>query len=119
LVKSRWLNAVSMSFDEHQKKKILSLPFVTEIVPQTLYSRPSYVEEEKEISDRELSLLLLQTDILGGATFRKNNINGKGVRIAILDGGFPGVDILDAFRHIRNGGRLLIPMILLKKGRCF
>jgi serine protease AprX len=115
LVKSRWLNAVSMSFDEHQKKKILSLPFVTEIVPQTLYSRPSYVEEEKEISDRELSLLLLQTDILGGATFRKNNINGKGVRIAILDGGFPGVDILDAFRHIRNGGRIIDTYDFVKK----
>jgi serine protease AprX len=114
-VKSRWLNAVSMSITENQKKQIWSLPFVTDVIYQSSFSNVLSNKNEKEISDRELNLLLLQTDILGGATFRKNNINGKGVRIAIFDGGFPGVDTLDAFRHIRDEGRIIDTYDFVKK----
>jgi hypothetical protein len=44
---------------------------------------------------------------MGGEEFAKANLRGKGIRIAVLDGGFPLVDKHAAFQHLRDNGRIL------------
>ncbi|MCL2132173.1 MAG: S8 family serine peptidase, partial [Lentimicrobiaceae bacterium] len=44
---------------------------------------------------------------LQGEYFVKNNINGKGVRIAVFDGGFPKVDTHEAFEHLRKNNQIV------------
>ncbi|MFN3952750.1 MAG: S8 family serine peptidase, partial [Thermaurantimonas sp.] len=39
--------------------------------------------------------------------FRENGITGKGIRIAVFDGGFPEVNKHPAFEHIRSDGRII------------
>lgn len=114
-VKSKWLNAVSMSVTPAQKNRILELPFVTDCHPQTVFVKPAELNAESKLSDSKMEHLLLQTAIMGGELFKENNINGKGVRIAILDGGFPGVDTLDVFSQIRAEKRIIDTYDFVKK----
>lgn len=114
-VKSKWLNAVSMSVSPSQKKGILALPFVTASLPQTLFVKTASRESDHKLSESQLEHLMMQTGILGGELFKENNINGKGVRIAILDGGFPGVDTMEVFRHIRDEKRIIDTYDFVKK----
>ena len=44
---------------------------------------------------------------LQGEYFVKNNINGKGVRIAVFDGGFPQVNTHEAFEHLRKNNQIV------------
>jgi len=39
---------------------------------------------------------------MGGDYFMQNHLTGKGIRIAVFDAGFPGVDTHPAFEHIRE-----------------
>jgi len=43
-----------------------------------------------------------QTSRMGGDYFSQMNLTGKGIRIAVFDAGFKGVDTHPAFDHIRN-----------------
>lgn len=54
----------------------------------------------------DLKLLASQIDYLEGQQFTKKGITGKGIRIAILDGGFPGVNTHPAFRHLIEGKQI-------------
>ncbi|OPZ98138.1 MAG: Serine protease AprX [Bacteroidetes bacterium ADurb.Bin408] len=57
------------------------------------------------VPDEEL--LKKQLTRMQGQQFADNNINGKGVRIAVFDAGFPGVDKHEAFKHLRDGKKIL------------
>ena len=43
-----------------------------------------------------------QTARMGGEYFRQAGLTGQGIRIAVFDAGFPGVDTHPAFEHIRQ-----------------
>lgn len=48
-----------------------------------------------------------QIKYLEGEAFSEKGITGRGIRIAILDGGFPGTDTHPAFKHIIDGKRII------------
>jgi len=48
-----------------------------------------------------------QLSIMQGDLFRQAGITGKGVRIAIFDGGFPNVDVLPCFKQVRDNNRII------------
>lgn len=104
--KSRWLNAVAVTLKESDLKSILELPNVKEVVPIQKMETAEY-KKSKEISPEELSHINAQLDEFGGDLFLKQNIDGRGVRIAVFDGGFPGVDTNQIFSHIRNEERII------------
>ncbi|MCK4920134.1 MAG: S8 family serine peptidase [Bacteroidales bacterium] len=103
---SRWLNAVAVSLKASDLKNIRELPIVKEIVAIQNMELADYKRSE-DISPEELIHINKQLEVFGGDLFLENNIDGKGVRIAVFDGGFPGVDTHDMFSHIRDDGRII------------
>jgi hypothetical protein len=108
LTKSRWLNAVSVDLDAATLAKVTALPFVFEVRQVHSGMKAAGDEDIKRITDRKtLEHITNQVNALGGNLFAAAGIDGKGVRIAVFDGGFPGVDTLEIFRHLREENRII------------
>jgi serine protease AprX len=106
---SRWLNCMSVFTDAKRADGIAKLPFVKLVQPLLPdYPQPlaSY-DFDTTLKVNNLKLIDIQLDMLDGDKFKKEGIDGKGVRIAILDAGFPTVDKNPAFKHIRDDKRII------------
>jgi serine protease AprX len=114
----RWFNALPVEATENQITIVSQLPFVKEIIPlrhSMLLAEKKPMSNISELNDSDLNLLFKQLDRMGGTEFIHNSIDGKGVRIAIFDGGFPNYDVHPAFAHIRNDNRILKTWDFTKK----
>ena len=102
---SRWLNAVAVMATPDQVVRIEQLPFVcrTQRIggDMQLASVPAVLDQSDQpnLTDQ---VLRMQGDL-----FRDKGIDGKGMRIAVLDGGFPRVNTHEAFKHLRDNHRIL------------
>ncbi|HBF88195.1 MAG TPA: peptidase S8 [Bacteroidales bacterium] len=102
---SRWFNSVFVSASENQIEEIKRLSFVKDVQSVLFSTYPAdYITETTEDIQE---LLIKQTERMQGSFFSEKNIDGKGVRIAIFDGGFPAVNTSPVFEHIRNENRIL------------
>lgn len=113
-VVSRWFNAANVWLHPEQVDRVLSLPFVERIVcpdaplhAALLETGPQEEEATLLHASGDLERLAAQTAHLQGHFFRENGIDGSGVRIAIFDAGFPGVDTHPAFQHLRDEERII------------
>jgi len=104
---SRWFNAVVVWADSYQIREIEQFNFVKKT------QKLEYVSSLANFKTKELSSISnfrnirnKQISSLEGQLFEPIGINGKGVRIAIFDGGFPNVDKDSAFSHIREQKRI-------------
>ena len=97
---SRWFNAVAVIAFPEQLTQIETLPFVTKIVP--MVSQSHFAEITGGLKPGQESLLKGQITWLEGEKFKEANVTGKGVRICIIDAGFPGVNTALEFSHIRK-----------------
>ncbi|CAG5078417.1 S8 family serine peptidase [Parvicella tangerina] len=99
---SRWFNAMACILTEEQCQEVSALSFVKEVVP--MMSTAFMAEEFKfgDLKNGEKLLLKEQTKWLGADVFREKEITGNGVRICIIDAGFPSVDYADEFEHLRG-----------------
>jgi serine protease AprX len=104
---SRWFNALACLLTDEQKAIIAQLPFVLEVEPMLSEVIYAYADELGKIHDGKKSLLLGQTQWMGGSLFAAQGVSGKGVRICIIDAGFPGVDKAQEFAHIRRETRII------------
>lgn len=132
---SRWLNGVSIqTADNDVIKKLMALPFVKSIDKVGLYdskdnSRLEYLmemlmavgEEEPETTDGTMQPGVEltpynkdfygkgfnQIEMLNGAAMHRLGFTGKGVTIAVLDGGFMNVNKIKTFQHLYTNGQLL------------
>lgn len=111
---SRWMNAVSVWACEEQLLKMQMLPFVKEIIP--------IHQEEMQLCEVNTSQIKVDTSLWNNqlqrmelAVFQEAGIDGKGVRVAVFDGGFPGVDTHPAFQHIRTDNRIILTYDFVKK----
>ena len=105
---SRWFNAVATYADQQTIETIGNLAYVKKTVPfpernmqlaEVKYDTTQSFENNKILKD--------QTKKLGGKVFKEHNIDGSGIRVAVFDGGFPGVDEIPVFEHIRDDNRIL------------
>lgn len=115
---SRWLNALISLASENNIEKIKKLPFVKNvelISNSTFVSAGSTPDFDSALNDIEYEKLKQQTGIFNPDKFIDNNINGKGVRIAIFDLGFPTVDVSPAFEHIRKQNHIIKTYDFVKK----
>ncbi len=106
-VVSRWLNGVVIYASQEQIENVKHLSFVNEV--ELLKSSRGFLMSNaapKELSLEAMALLKFQLERMKGNIFQKNNIDGTGMRIAVFDAGFPGVDDNPAFEHIRKNGRI-------------
>ena len=112
---SRWLNAVAVMATADQAEAISRLPFVKYLQP--IQSDMTLASQEYEAapttpqysSHIEVNGLVMADQLVRqqGELFAQKGINGTGVRVAVFDGGFPSVNTHEAFRHLRESGRIL------------
>ena len=98
---SRWLNALGVMATDDNINAISQMPFVSYV--QEIASEGIVAHYETSpvmaVSDSVLTDQLKRFD---GQKFVNKGINGKGLRICVLDAGFPGVDTHPAFKHLRD-----------------
>ena len=112
---SRWLNALGIAASDDNAAIIAQLPFVEkvqEIVTNgVLASTARYTEGftgQTAGDDETTGPLTDQVKRFGGQHFLDKGIDGKGLRICVMDGGFPGVDTHPAFKHLRDSHQILM-----------
>ncbi len=118
IVESRWLNAVAVDADDQQINTLKQLPYVLNVdwIEPSQMNMASYDEYDTSINLNEAKVLEGQLKTLGVNEWRKSGIDGKGLRIAILDVGFDHADKVPAFDHIRNEKRLIATRDFTKRG---
>ncbi|HRS53972.1 MAG TPA: S8 family serine peptidase [Bacteroidales bacterium] len=109
---NRWFNYICITTDNQKINDISQLPFVKNIEALTLKgnlcSNDNINEDTITILTNDVkNLLIKQTEILEGKLFDSAGYDGKGIRIAIFDAGFPTVNISNAFKKIRDEGRII------------
>lgn len=117
-IQLRWFNVADVLATDDEIKSVEKLPFVKKIVKKTpIDIELTNVDTKyaKDLFDSEETILQNQTERLGGKVFLENGIDGKGIRIAIFDGGFPNYDKHEAFEHIRNENRIIKTWDFTKK----
>ena len=119
---SRWLNAVGIMATEDNAIRISLLPFVERIqeiesngTPASLRAQRSnpkststdcFVVPSRNEDNGE-NILTDQLIRFGGQHFLDKGIDGNGLRICVMDGGFPKVDTHPAFKHLRDNHQIL------------
>ncbi len=105
---SRWLNAIGIEATDDNAALISQLPFVAcvqEIVSNGTVA--NVMTEFKEIEEDNIDILTDQVKRFGGQHFIDKGIDGKGLRICVMDGGFPKVDTHPAFQHLRDNHQII------------
>lgn len=102
---SRWFNAIAVEATPAEIDIIKELPYVTRTQEiQSEAQTASYANAQASVNH---DATLRQISMMQGDAFQKAGLNGQGVRIAILDGGFPDVNTHPAFKHIRDNNRIV------------
>ena len=105
---SRWFNAVSVRTDKKSILKISELSFVVDVEEIQMVSREAGSDFDSNIDYEDDQLREAQINEFGAKYFEEiGGIDGTGVRIAIFDGGFPGVDTSPMFQHLRENGQII------------
>ncbi len=116
---TRWFNAVAVYADKEAIDKIGKLDFVAKV--EEIVSTPIMCEYDVfgDIYDSFGGIyqdkILPQLRAMEGEEFVRNNIDGKGIRIAVFDGGFPDVDTHYAFKHLRENQQIKMTYNFPKK----
>lgn len=113
---SRWLNAVCVFANSSQINTVKEFSFVSEVSFARTYRRDACdYRFKRNISQDDLQILKDQTSIMGKAVLEEHKLDGKGIRIAIFDAGFPGVDKSPVFKHIRDDNRIIATYDFVKE----
>ena len=105
---SRWLNAVGIEASDDNASRIAQLPFVAHVQEIVSNGTVAHVETDfEDIAGDTVSILTDQLKRFGGQHFVDKGINGKGLRICVMDGGFPKVDTHPAFQHLRDNHQII------------
>ena len=110
---SRWLNAIGIEATDDNAALIAKLPFVARV--QEIVSNGTMASQDtdpslrgtKQSSTEAKDILTDQLKRFGGQHFIDHGIDGKGMRICVMDGGFPKVDTHPAFKHLRDNNQII------------
>ncbi len=108
---SRWLNAVGVMATAENALLIEQLPFVMRVQEIVSEGVPARVETPVTSLDAQVNasadILTDQLKRFGGQHFIDHGIDGKGLRVCVMDGGFPKVNTHPAFQHLRDNHQIL------------
>ncbi|GAB4406266.1 MAG: S8 family serine peptidase [Bacteroidia bacterium] len=112
LATSRWMNAAVVRATEADLLPLLGQPWVRGIRPAVTLTLSAY-ETADEVpviapADDAYGEAAFQIDMLHLVPLHERGLRGAGVRIAVLDGGFTGVDNMMVFDSLRSSGRLIV-----------
>lgn len=118
---SRWLNAVSVIADSATATSLQKLPFVKKVqylgphlkirnqLNQPAKKRGPGQEYPRPGGDENpWGYATLQNSLLGVPALHAAGFRGSSIRIAVMDGGFTGVDTLPFFDSLALHGRLVV-----------
>lgn len=109
---SRWINAVKVRASDYQISRIKKLSFIAGIrkagEPIEKISSKQYKKDwiKFDIKEQE-DLLKRQVSVMQGNLFKENHLDGKGIRIAILDIGFSGANKNPVFKHLHENNQVI------------
>ncbi|WP_371807812.1 S8 family serine peptidase [Lutibacter sp. B1] len=115
---SKWLNALHVQGNQEDINNLKSLNFVSKIeyADRSLNSSSKNRNKQKNTfkndklkftTDFNYGNATNQIEMLKGTILHQNNFTGEGMQIAVIDGGFIGVDNFKAFERIRNNNQIL------------
>lgn len=113
---SRWMNGALVEADAEVLEQIRRLPFVRNGVSPTLLNvnarggtgrSAENSLKSPQTSEIDYGNSLLQNTMLGVDRMHAAGFTGKGVHIAVLDGGFLSADQLTVFGEMFRNGRVL------------
>ena len=116
IVQSRWLNAISIKINSSvQLEKIKQLPFVTKIQPvkkyvpvqETIPLNNTAFYRTADIGSNDYGGAYNQNHMIDIDFLHALGFTGQGIKIAVLDGGFYGVDIGEGFESFWNKDQIL------------
>lgn len=115
---SRWLNAVMIAGDQ-DADIYRELNFVdrVELIKPTRSPEggrdkggsayPGQVLSSQQTDPEAQLLNVLQNEMLGIDAMHQAGYTGKGISVAVFDGGFKGVDTVAYFRHLYENGQMI------------
>ncbi len=113
---SRWLNAIVVEATENQLAIIRQYSFVKDIkLVRTLELTLTSVNAGDSLSIDDKFVLGTQLSLMKGEEFIRHGINGKGIRIAVFDGGYSGLNKSPLFRHLFENGQIIKTYDFVKK----
>lgn len=110
---SRWLNGALVQMNDEQKLAVSTLPMVFGIELVGPGAPLSREQREEPIPDEFLPLTSigadpsLQLGLLGVDRMHEDGYSGAGMYIAVMDAGFPGVNVYEPFEHLFQESRIL------------
>ncbi|RTQ52564.1 hypothetical protein EJV47_06010 [Hymenobacter gummosus] len=113
---SRWFNAVACWATPAQVAALRRLPGVRAVEPmRRLLAQPAarpaplvlLPDSTPHLTAAERQLAQRQTRTLGGDVLRRQQLDGRGLRIAVLDVGFSGTDRHPALAHLLSEKRIV------------
>ncbi len=104
---SRWLNAVSIEADAAGINRLYLIAGVEKVEPLIGAGHTRAVTRTEVPPARLDTLQALVTRQMNLDALARAGLNGKGVRIAVLDAGFEGADIHPAFDSLRAHGQIV------------
>lgn len=118
LLKSKWFNSITVeiidtSIAASWKLQVEALPFVFQVksLPSVPLEKVSIHKgtqsEEGIVSNDFYGPSFRQTEMLNGHLLHQLGLNGKGMDIAVFDGGFRFADVLPAMAHLFEDGRII------------
>lgn len=106
----RWFNGIAVYGSEIQIATVKQLPFVKEVI--TLNSTGELLAVDSNavfdmlfntVLKKQFEVFDWQLSTMGASEFKSRNIDGSGIRVCVLDVGFPNVDVDPVTKHIFNG----------------
>src|SRR3972149_7351902 len=112
---TRWFNALAVYASDEQINKIKTLSFVKDVKEMfrndlSLCSNTSSnlsADDAQKLTATDFLILKNQTSVMQSDKFEKDSIDGKGIRIAVLDAGFFSADYSPAFSHLRTNDQII------------
>lgn len=118
LAQSKWLNAVHVRGSITAIKALKSLAFVDNIDFANKALNENHTKRKKNKNKGETVITAgsvgftygtsdNQITMLNGSALHQKNYTGLGKVIAVLDGGFPGVNTIQTFKRLRDNNKIL------------
>jgi len=104
---TKWLNGAIIELNETDLTSVMGLPFVKNVQLVAFNGKPNTGGRTERMEEEEVIPSLPQNDMLNSFQMNAEGYHGEGKLIAVLDGGFEGVNINSYFSHIYDEGKLL------------
>ena len=107
IAKSRWFNAVVAYLNPEALREVEKFPFVAKVHPVQSLVVHSTAERDPFSSEIKYGESETQIQMLGLEKLHEKGFTGKGVRIAIFDGGFREAHQLKVFSSLWENNKIL------------